>query len=123
MRGRRLWLKLQTQRGELRVYVTKLPLKDDDGNKCDALYDEDLNTIEIAYGNDDGFMRMKLLHELLHACFSPHSGDMKGSVLGGKLHENVRKREEMVVSFLEPTLYDLLSRNLLLRIPRPPRFD
>ncbi len=122
MRGRRLWMKLQTQRGELRVYVTKEPLKDNDGGRADALFDEDLNTINIAHGPDVGFMKMKLLHELLHVCFSPATGDIKQSVLGGRLHENVWKREEMVVAFLEPVLFDLLSRNRLIRIPNPPKF-
>lgn len=121
MRGRRLWLKLSTQRGELRVYVTKWPLKDDEGNAADALYDENLNTIEIVWGPDEAFMKMKLLHELIHVCFSPHSGDMKQSVLGGKLHKTVRQREEMIVSFLEPHLFDLLTRNWMLRIPKPPK--
>jgi hypothetical protein len=121
MRGRRIWVKLQTQRGELRVYVVKWVLKDDDGNVADALYDSDNNCIEVTWGPDDNFMKMKLLHELLHVCFSPHSGDIKYSVLGGNLLETRWFREEMVVSFLEPVLYDLLTRNALLKFPKPPK--
>jgi len=120
MKGRRLWCKVAVHGSEVRVYVTKKPIVLD-GIPCDAYYDEETGIIEIAWCQDESFLKMKLLHELLHVCFHAHSGDMKEKVLGGKTRDQRTAREEMVVSFLEPVLYDLLARNQWLKFPKPPK--
>ena len=92
-----------------------------DGDSCDAYFDLQKNIIEIAWKPDESFLKMKLMHELLHVCFSAHSGQMLAKVLGGKSDEEREEREELIVSFLEPVFYDLLSRNGWLKFPKPPK--
>jgi len=121
MRGRRLWMKLDSQSGVVKVYVTKNQLKVEDGTLVDACFDPHANTIEIKWSEDLHHMKMKLLHELLHVCFNPHAGDMKQNILGGKDYIEWDTREELLVSFLEPILFDLLVRNGMVRFPNPPK--
>ena len=44
MKGRRLWMRVQTAAGELRVYATTLAVENDDGEACDATFDPDTHT-------------------------------------------------------------------------------
>jgi len=121
MKGRRLWCKVAAHGSVVRVYLTKKELKLEDGSVCDAYYDPELNSIEIAWRADESYLKMRLLHELLHVCFSAHSGDMREKVFGRESPKQKVSREELVVSFLEPVLYDILSRNKWLKFPRPPK--
>lgn len=119
MRGRRLWMKIEVHGRTVRVVVVKDKLVDDDGNHCAALYDHENRMILVLERQDESIMKQELLHELLHVCFAGHSDDALIKVLG----KEYKTREEDVVSFLEPILHDLLARNKLLKIPRPPKFD
>jgi hypothetical protein len=121
MKGRRLWCKVAVHGSEVRVYVTKKELLLDDGSACDAYFDTETNIIEISWCPDEAFMKMKLMHELLHVCFRAHSSDLLGKVLGTKTIDQQSNREEQIVSFLEPVLYDLLARNGWLHFPKPPK--
>lgn len=120
MKGRRLWLRVSVHGGTVPVYVAKGPLLDDDGvTAVDAWYDKDVPEIVIEQKDNEVAMKMKLHHELLHVCFGAHSGDAKAFL--GSTYESRSKREEDVVSFLEPVQFDLLVRNGWLRYPKPPR--
>lgn len=120
MRGRRFWCKVAAHGSDVRVFVTKSQ-PEIDGHLCDAYYDSEDNTITVGWQADESAVKMKLLHELLHVCFKAHSGDIRAKVLGGSTVEARNTREEMVVSFLEPVLFDILTRNGFLRLPKPPR--
>jgi len=122
MRGQKLWLKVAAPRGEIKVYVTRTSPTDDEGNECHAIFDPETNTITIAVGPFET-MKMKLFHELMHVAWSDASGDMREKVTGGKTADERGRREEMIISFQEPPLYDLLTRNGWLWFPKPPRFE
>lgn len=120
MRGRRLWMKLEAHGGTIPVYVQRGELKDDEGNDVDAYYEKDKPEIVIKHSDNAAGMKMKLHHELLHVCFGSHSGDAKAFL--GSTYDARGKREEDIVSFLEPIQFDLLVRNGWLRYPNPPRW-
>jgi len=115
-------MKIQAPCGEIRVYVVKATIADTDQEECWAVYHDDKNEILVLATQPDA-MKMSLLHELMHVCFTGHSDDIRKKVLGAVGEEAQGKREEGIVSFLEPFLYDLLARNGLLKIPRPPKMD
>lgn len=121
MRGRRLWIKAEGQTGPLKIYVTKKEI-DIEGVRCKASFDPEKDEIEVAATTGEQAMKRSLLHELLHKCFAGASGDLREKILGDKTPEARSEREELIVSYLEPILYDLLTRNGWLRIPKPPSF-
>jgi hypothetical protein len=122
VRGRRLWLKVEAHGGTIPVYVTKGPILDDDGvTELDAFYEKDSPCIVIKSSDNVAAMKQRLHHELLHVCFGAHSGDAREKVLGARTPEGRAKREEDIVSFLEPVQFDMLVRNKWLRYPNPPR--
>lgn len=92
----------------------------DDGTVCDGLL-LDGRTILVRQYDDESFMKMKVLHELLHVAFSAHTGDALEGVLGKDFRKHSPDREELVVSFLEPILFAMLAGNKLLRFPKPPK--
>ena len=117
---KRLWCKLSSARGNIRVYVTDRDL-DADGVDANAYFDPETNEILVRVTPAEDQMKMWLLHELLHVCWADSSGDLREKILGAKTYEQRHEREELIVSFLEPVLYDLLTRNGCLKLPRPPR--
>ena len=119
--SRRLWCKAQVHGGTIRVYLTTYKPDDGSGDKCDGTFDSEKGEIEIDASLSDDKAKMTLLHELLHVCFGGASGQLRENVLGAKTPEARATREEMVVSFIEPVLYDLLVRNGWLRFPKPRR--
>lgn len=122
VRGRRLWMKIAAHGGVIPVYVTKdeASLTVDDC-EVDAYYDPDGPYILIRSMDNISMMCQRLHHELLHVCFGAHSGDAREVVLGSKTPAGRAKREEMIVSFIEPVQFDLLVRNGFLHYPKPPR--
>ena len=122
MRGRRLWTKVAVHGGIVPVYVVKQPIVDDDGvTNLDAYYDPDVPEIVIEQSDNVPKMKQRLHHELLHVCFGAHSGDARAKVLGAQTEDGRAKREEDIVSFIEPVQFDMLVRNGWLRYPVPPR--
>lgn len=119
MKGRRLWLYVQSAGGMIPVYVTNAPITVE-GHDSEAYYDKDVPCILIKVTENVAAMKAALHHELLHVCFSGHSGDALAFM--GSTPEARDRREEKVVSFLEPVQFDLLVRNGFLKYPNPPRF-
>lgn len=121
MKGRRFWMKLAGPSGDVRVYVlASMPIVD--GEESQAYWDSTNNKIVVWADGSDDMVKMRLLHELLHMSFASHSGTIREKVLGCRTVEGRRRREEDICSFLDPLLYDILARNKLLKIPKPPRF-
>ena len=120
MRGRRLWLRVQVHGGSIPVYVDKGPLVSDEGYECDAFYERDTPQIVVKWTGNVAAMKQKLHHELLHVCFGAHTGDAREPLFGRSVGAR-DKKEELIVSFLEPVQFDLLVRNGWLRYPNPPR--
>lgn len=116
MRGRKLWLRAETQSGPLSVYVVK-ELRNESGDPLHAEYDPDTHTILVEWCENATKMKQDLHHELLHVCFAGSSGDARENALG----PDYVTREEKLVSFLEPVHFDLLMRNGWLKYPNPPR--
>ncbi len=117
MRGRRLWLKVQVHGGMIPVFVVKQV----DTEGSDGEYDQEIPAILIRQTDNVASMKQSLHHELLHVCFRGHSGTTRESILRSKTIEGRAKREEDIISFLEPIQFDLLVRNGWLRYPNPPR--
>lgn len=117
--AKRLWCKLESALGPIKVYVVLTT--EVDGENCSASYDPESHVIEVTHTPNEGMMRSRLLHELLHVCMGSTAGDLRAKVLGANTEDARSIREELIVSFLEPHLYDLLNRNGLLKIPKPPK--
>jgi folate-dependent phosphoribosylglycinamide formyltransferase PurN len=94
---------------------------DAEGNSLDAQYDPEAPIILVKHVDHAARMQMTLHHELLHVCFAAHSGDARQAALGPRTHEGRARREEAIVSFIEPVQFDLLVRNGWLKYPKPPR--
>ena len=119
VRGRRLWCRIEAHGGTIPVYIITGELKNDDGSDVDAYYDHEVPCIVVKHTGNIAAMQQRLHHEILHVCFAAHSGD-GCSFLGSNV--NVQwKREESIVSFLEPVQFDLLVRNGFLKYPKPPK--
>lgn len=121
MKGERLWIKAECQTGPLTIVASKNTIEED-GHELHACYEPDRSRVTVA-DTEEQKMKRSLLHELLHVCFDGASGDLREKVLGGKTKEERDEREELIVSFLESPLFDLLTRNGWLRFPKPPRFE
>lgn len=122
MRGQRLWLKVEAHGGTLPVYVVKGDLYNSDGEtEVEAYYDRETPCIKIKQIDNIALMKQTLHHELLHLCFGVHSGDARAAVFRSKTTEGRYRREEEIVSFLEPIQFDLLVRNGWLKYPNPPK--
>jgi len=119
MKGRRLWLRAATVLGPLPVYVTSRPIEVE-GHPVDAYFDREKPEIVIEQVANVDLMKMRLHHELLHLCWGAHSGDARAPILGRTPEARARK-EEAIVSFLEPVQFDLLVRNRWLKYPNPPK--
>jgi hypothetical protein len=120
MRGRRLWLRVQVHGGVIPVFVTKI-LEDDNGDDLDGYFDQDIPCVLIRQVENVSAMKQTLHHELLHVCFRGHSGTAREKILRGRTPDGRARREEDIISFLEPIQFDLLVRNGWLRYPSPPR--
>jgi hypothetical protein len=121
MRGRRLWLKVQAHGSVIPVYVSKTVVDDDGVTEIFGYFDSEAPLIIIRAMDNIASMKQTLHHELLHVCFGAHSGDAREMVFKGKTRDGRAKREEEIISFLEPVQFDLLVRNGWLRYPNPPR--
>ena len=123
--SRRLWIKASALGGDLRIYLVPydLPIKnnDMDGNDCRGMYDPVRDEIEVSEDQGEVNMKRSLLHEILHKCFSAISGDLQKVILGEEDMDALARREELVVGYLEPLLYDVLVRNGWLKFPEPPK--
>ena len=125
MRGRRLWMRVRAHGGTIPVYVVKTDLYQYDGDgdgetELDAYYDQGKPEIVVRQTDNTTLMKQRLHHELLHACFGAHTADGLAA-LGAFTPAGRAKREEDIVSFLEPIQFDMLTRNGFLRYPNPPR--
>jgi len=120
MRGRRLWLKVQVHGGVIPVYVVK-DLPDDNGDDLDGYFDQEKPLILVRQIDSASAMKQTLHHELLHVCFRGHSGVARETILRSRTVEGRARREEDLISFLEPVQFDLLVRNKWLRYPNPPK--
>ncbi len=118
-RGRRLWMKLETATGPLPVYVTKRPLVVESG-EVQAYYDPVKH--EIVINLDAGAHRVPqiFLHELLHRALDDMPVELWSVIFQTDKLEERSAREELLVGFLENVFYDLVFRNRILRIPKPP---
>lgn len=119
MRGRRLWCKVDTSIGPMAVYVVLKTPKNEDGDDCDALYDSERHELIVRWVENKEQMKKWLLHELIHIVFMPMRPELREKIFGKDPEE---EREELVTQYLEPGLYDLMTRNRWLRLPDPPRF-
>lgn len=109
-----LWLVLDTQFGPVPVWVKK-KLK----GGAAGYYTWSKRKLEITIAEDHPLaMKMTLFHEILHGALRPYSGHVRQKIVGTVS----MKREELIVGMFEPTLYDLLNRNGLIKLPNPPRF-
>lgn len=115
---RRLWFRLQSQGGAIPVYVTDEDLFLE-GVLVEAYYDKATPCIVIRHTDNVDAMKMRLHHELLHVCFGAHSGDAVAFL--GQTPAARDRREEHMISFLEPIQFDLLKRNGFLKYPSPPK--
>lgn len=120
MRGRRLWLRAQAHGGVIPVFVIKV-LEDEDGYALDGQFDQEAPLILIRQVDNVSAMKQTLHHELLHVCFRGHSGTARETVLHSSTVDGRARREEDIISFLEPVQFDLLVRNGWLKYPNPPR--
>jgi hypothetical protein len=108
--------------GIIPVYVAKGPLFDDDGvTAVEAYYDTEAPCIVVEQSDNVSRMKQRLHHEILHVVFGAHSGDARAKCLGSQTMEGRARREEDIVSFIEPIQFDLLVRNGWLRYPKPPK--
>jgi hypothetical protein len=117
VRGRRLWLKVEAHGSTIPVFVVKVV--DEEGS--DGEFNQEVPEILIRQTDNVASMKQTLHHELLHVCFRGHSGTTRESILRSKTNEGRAKREEEIISFLEPVQFDLMVRNGFLRYPNPPR--
>jgi hypothetical protein len=115
VKGERKWLTVPAHGGKIDVYAVKGPLRDDNGDECDAWYSHDKRKIKVRL-RDETLMRSDLLHELLHAAFGGTTVDTMTQVLG----KDYGVREEIVVAFLERNLFPILAK--LLKIRKAPRW-
>lgn len=93
-----------------------------DGEICHAQYLSGTPTIiEVEQNDNIEVMKKNLFHEMLHSCYDGIGNTAWEKMFGTLDEDEANTREEETVSFLEDKLYDLLTRNGLLRIPNPPR--
>ncbi len=121
---RTLWMPGDAQGGPFNVWETAEDI-DYDGVKCKGLCEVTAGRRDdISVSAKQGLAQMKqtLLHEQMHKCWGTASGDLREFILGEKTPEKRARREELITSFLEPVLYDLLARNGWLKYPDPPAF-
>lgn len=105
----RLWLKLDTSTGAVRVYAVR-------GFGLQGSCNPKTGVVKIKTSRKKT-MCMTLMHELMHLALSVYSGDLRDAAGIGHW-----KKEERAISLLEPTLFALLTQNGLLSIPDPPKF-
>ena len=117
--ARRLWTKLNTPIGEVRVYAQTRVI-DEDGCDCHAQYLADKRIIEVQWSNPE-LMKKHLFHELVHHCFEGINDLTWTAMFGSVPDDQVGNCEEEVADFFEEKMYDLLTRNGLLKIPNPPK--
>lgn len=106
MRGRRLWLKVETAAGLVRVYVVK-QLEDEDGHDLEGIFLPDTNEVLVRQIDAVVSMKSTLHHELTHVALRFAVASVQ--------------REENLIRELEPQQFDILTRNGWLRYPNPPR--
>ncbi len=121
MKGRRLWMKLQTHVGEVRVFI-KRKVVHEDGDECHAQYIEGTPPIiEVEQNDNVVVMEKGVFYECIHNCHEGISHTEWTRVYGDIEWEKMEEREEENAMFMETKLFDLLKRNGLLRFPKPPK--
>jgi Zn-dependent peptidase ImmA (M78 family) len=103
----RKWLVVDSAIGKLDVFTTHQP--EYEGPVYGVFFPQH-SAIVIDSSQSEEKMRSTLLHELLHVACTSASETLQKMCLGN--------REEKIVSFLEPILYDLLTRNGFLKMPK-----
>lgn len=121
MKGRRLWMKVEARGRTIPVFVVKTLEDEETGHDYQGVFHYEVPEILIRQIDDKGAMKQTLHHELLHVCFTGHSGDKRAHLFNSQSKNTREKREEQMVSFLETEQYDLLYRNGWLKYPNPPR--
>ena len=119
---RKLWLTGEAQGGPFEVFETAEDIVED-GIRCKGFFATVVgrhDEISVSSQQGPSMIKQSLFHELLHKAFGTISGDLREYILGDKTPEGRATREELIVSFLEPVLFDLLARNGWLNIPDPP---
>jgi hypothetical protein len=117
---RRLWMRLKAHGGEIPVFVQRDKLVDDEGVECDALYEPTKGLIVVRQYPNVDYMKAKLHHEIMHVCLENHTADVQERLFG-PVEKDRTENEEVFIGIMEPTQYDLLTRNGFLRYPNPPR--
>ena len=115
----RLFKRLNVQGNAWRVFLVDRDTEPDlAGN--DGVTSVDDSLIALDDRLEPTRMGSAFVHELLHACLSaPASKEVLAKLFGCKPEEVVDKEESMV-SYLAPILFDTLARNGLLKLPRVP---
>lgn len=123
MRGRRLWMKLDTHAGPVPVYVRPINgVKGDDGEILHAQYVYGTPSyIEVEWNENAVTMMKNVFHELVHNCYEGSGSTLWERMLGTTEEDVAEKREEENAIFLEDKLFDVLLRNKLLKWPKPPK--
>lgn len=81
----------------------------------------DKNTIYVRNDGDSTRILVLLFHEILHVNFSaPGDPPLLKLIFGGKDVDKTRDREEAVVTFLAPRLFNMLVKNGMLIMPERP---
>lgn len=117
MKTRKKWTTVESHLGVFTVWVVKGDVKNDSGEDVNGHFDVDAREILIAYSPNVRQMEMSLHHELTHVGLAPVSGVLWAAVCGGG-----NQREELIVSTIELTQFDLLYRNGFIRYPEPPKW-
>jgi hypothetical protein len=119
-RNPRLLTRLNVQGNDWRVYLTNADDEPDLAG-ADGVTSVDDSLIALDERLEPTRMGTAFLHELIHACLSaPASVEVLARVFECK-HADVRGREEALVSYLAPILFDTLARNGLLKLPKVPK--
>lgn len=114
------WLNLDAFGGSTPVFTVR-QATGPEGEVTDASYDHTENRIEITDGPAD-LQKHRLFHETTHRAFGNVGIELLAKVFKcTEDKDEIEKREELIVSFLDVTLYDILTRNGWLRIPDPPK--
>lgn len=114
-------MKLDTQTGEVRVYVSKKVIHDD-GTICHAIFTAGTPaTIEVEENENIEVMERNVFHELVHNGHEGLSDKELARIYGDCNEKTCGDREEDNALFLEKTLFETLKRNKLLKFPKPPK--
>jgi hypothetical protein len=114
-RGTLLWIKGKAPYESMKVYSSKTVTVEDDD--CKGCYDSVKDQIDISSEQPENGMKKTLMHELMHKVCDDMSGDLAERIFG----KDYNAKEELIVSYMAPVLYDILSHHGWLRFPKPPK--